>query len=122
MLRLLAIVDVSISGVPPMDDTEKLIREKALLRLSGIFGVPVADLNSGRRFGGDDLRVSFVSDFRRNELDRVTDDILDVADRAITKEIFSGRLKMQTVGEYCDLMVRCSRTKEKAVKKLLGID
>lgn len=122
MLRLLAIVDASIRGALPMDDTEKLIREKALLRLSGIFGVPVADLNPGRRFGGDDLRVSFVSDFRRNELDRVTDDIFDVADRAITKEISLGRLKMQTVGEYCDLMVRCSRTKEKAVKKLLGID
>jgi hypothetical protein len=105
-----------------MDDTEKLIREKALLRLSGIFGIPVADLNPDRRFGGDDLRVSFVSDFRRNELDRVTDDILDVADRAITKEISSGHLKMKTVGEYCDLMVRCSRTKRKNVLKLLEID
>ena len=48
-----------------MDDTEKSIREKALLRLSGIFGIPVADLHPGRRFGGDDLKVSFVSDFRR---------------------------------------------------------
>jgi hypothetical protein len=105
-----------------MDDTEKLIREKSLLRLSEIFGVPVADLNPGRRFGGDDLRVGFVSDFRRNELDRVTDDIFDVADRAIAKEISSGHLKMQTVEEYCDLMVRCSRTKEKAVKRVLGID
>ena len=105
-----------------MNDIEKLIRGKALLRLSGIFGIPVADLNLERRFGGDDLRVSFVSDFRRNELDRVTDDILDVADRAITKEIYSGHLKMQTVGEYCDLMVRCSMTKPEAVKKLLGID
>ena len=105
-----------------MDDTEKLIRERALLRLSGIFGIPVSDLHPSRRFGGEDLKVSFVSDFRRNELDRVTDDILDVADRTITKEINSGQLKMQTVGEYCDLMVRCSKTKQKDVKRLLGID
>jgi hypothetical protein len=122
MRRRRVIAVVSVSGVPFMDDTEKLIREKALLRLSGIFAMPVADLHPGRRFGGDDLKVSFVSDFRRNELDRVTDDILDVADRTITKEINSGQLKMQTVGEYCDLMVRCSRTKPEAVKKLLGID
>lgn len=112
----------ALAGVLLVDEAEKLIREKALLRLSGIFGVPVADLNPARRFGGDDLKVSFVSDFRRNELDRVTDDIFDVADRAIAKEISSGSLKMQTVGEYCDLLVRCSRTRQKAVKKLLGID
>jgi len=105
-----------------VDDTEKLIREKALLRLSGIFGIPVAELNPGRRFGGDDLSVSFVSDFRRNELDRVTDDILDVADRTIAKEIASGHLTMQTVGEYCDLMARCSRTRRNDVLKLLEID
>jgi hypothetical protein len=105
-----------------MDDTEKLIREKALLRLSGIFGIPVAELSPGRRFGGDDLKVSFVSDFRRNELDRVTDDILDVADRLIAKEISSGKLTMQTVAEYCDLLVRCSKTRRKNVLKLLRID
>ena len=104
-----------------MDSTEKLIREKALLRLSGIFGIPVADLKPGRRFG-DDLKASFVSDFRRNEFDKVNDDIHDVADRAITKEMASGRLIIQTVGDYCDHLVRCSVTREKAVKKLLGID
>ena len=76
----------------------------------------------GLRFGGDDLSVSFVSDFRRNELDRVTDDILDVADRTIAKEIASGHLTMQTVGEYCDLMARCSRTRRNDVLKLLEID
>ena len=51
-----------------MDDAEKLIREKALLRLSGIFGIPVAELSLDRRFG-DDFIASFVSDFRRYVFD-----------------------------------------------------
>jgi hypothetical protein len=104
-----------------VDDTEKLIREKALLRLSEIFGIPVAKLSLDRRFG-DDLKASFVSDFRRNEFDKVNDDIHDVADREITKEMASGRLTIYTVGDYCDHMVRCSRTKRKDVLRLLEID
>ncbi len=72
-----------------MDETEEMIRGKALLRPSGIFGVPAAELNPERRFG-DDLKATFVSDFRRNELDQVNDDIHDVADRAIARELGSG--------------------------------
>ncbi len=104
-----------------MDDTEKLIREKALLRLSGIFGIPVADLDPDRRFG-DDLKASFVSDFRRNEFDKVNDDIHDVADKEVTNEMASGRLTIHTVGDYCEHMVRCSRTKRKDVERVLGIN
>jgi hypothetical protein len=90
-----------------VDDTEKLIREKALLRLSEIFGIPVAKLSLDRRFGDDH---------------KVNDDIHDVADREITKEMASGRLTIYTVGDYCDHMVRCSRTKRKDVLRLLEID
>lgn len=104
-----------------MDDTEKLIREKALLRLSGIFGIPVTDLSPDRRFG-DDLKASFVSDFRRNEFDKVNDDIHDVADREITREMASGRLTIHTVGDYCDHMVRCSKSRLKEVRRVLGIE
>ena len=103
-----------------MVEMEEMIREKALLRLSEVLHIPVATLSPERRFG-DDLKASFVTDFRRNEFDQVNDDIHDVADPTITKELSSGHLVIQTVGDYCDHMVRCSRTKPKHVKKLLGI-
>ena len=104
-----------------MEEIEQLIRAKALVRLSGIFKVPVAALTPECRFG-DDLKASFISDFRRNEFDQVNDDIHDVADRTIAKELGSGNLTIKTVGDYCDHMVRCSKTKRKDVVKLLGID
>ena len=100
---------------------EEVIRHKALARLSGIFRVPVTELSPGCRFG-EDLKASFVSDFRRNELDQVNDDIHDVADRVVTKEFVSGRLTIRTVGDYCDHMIRCYGIKPKDVKRLLGID
>ncbi|MFZ5844763.1 MAG: hypothetical protein ACOY3E_17905 [Pseudomonadota bacterium] len=104
-----------------MDEPETEIRDRALLRLAGIFRVPVSALKPELRFGID-LKASFVSDFRRNELDRVSDDIHDVADRAVTKEFESGRLVISTVSDYCDHMVRCSKVKPENVKILFEAD
>ena len=120
MPRRQAVAVVS-SSWGAMEEFEKLIREKALLRLAGIFKVPVAALTPERRFG-DDLKASFVSDFRRNEFDQIDDDIHDVADQSIAKEMSSGNLIIKTVADYCDHMVRCGKTKRKAVEKLLGVD
>lgn len=108
---------MSAIAAAAMNESEKAIRDSALLRLGGIFHLPVAALNPEYRFGVD-LKSSFVSDFRRNELDQVNDDIHDVADRAIAKELASGQLTIQTVGDYCDHMVRCSKTRPKDVKNL----
>lgn len=120
MPRRQAVAVVS-SSWGAMEEFEKLIREKALLRLAGIFKVPVAALTPERRFG-DDLKASSVSDFRRNEFDQIDDDIHDVADQSIAKEMSSGSLIIKTVADYCDHMVRCGKTKRKAVEKLLGVD
>lgn len=102
-------------------DLESTIRDRALLRLAQIFHAPVATLKPELQFGID-LKASFVSDFRRNELDRVNDDIHDVADREIAKELASARLVIQTVQDYCAHMVRCSTVKPKDVTKLLKLD
>jgi hypothetical protein len=102
-----------------MSEIDEQIRGKAMLRLCRIFGLPLEALARERRFG-EDLRASFVSDFRRNELDRINDDIHDVADRSIAKELASGKLMIRTVGDYGDHMVRCSKTRPKEVQKLLN--
>jgi len=101
-----------------MSEIEEKIRDKAMLRLSRIFGVPLEAIAPERRFG-EDLKASFVSDFRRNELDRVNDDIRDVADRLIAKELDSGNLTIGTAGEYCDHMVRCSKSRPRDVQRVL---
>lgn len=102
------------------DEVKRAIRMHALRRLSEIFHVPLAALNPELRFGID-LRSSFVSDFRRNELDIVNDDIHDVADNEITKLLASELLVIRTVDEYCDHMIRCSISRQADVASLLKI-
>lgn len=101
-----------------MREIDEHIRDKAMRRLSRIFGVPLETLAPEQIFG-EDLKASFVSDFRRNELDRINDDIHDVADRSIAKELASGKLTIRTAGDYGNHMVRCGKTRPKEVQKLL---
>ncbi|MCD0258408.1 hypothetical protein JWH06_09490 [Xanthomonas melonis] len=101
-----------------MEALEQMIRASAIARLAKIFHLPVTKLSPDLRFGTD-LAASFVSDFRSNELDQVNDDIRDVADRAITKELGTGQFTIRTVGDYCDHMIRCSKVRPKDVKRSL---
>lgn len=107
--------------VDTMREQEQIIRERALLRVARLFRMPVAELRLDHTFGVD-LKPSFVSDFRRNEFDQIDDDIHDVADRTVAKEFKSGKLVIQTVGDYCDHLVRCSRTKPKDVERIFELD
>lgn len=101
-------------------ELEATIRDRALARLAEVFQMPVSSLRDELQFGVD-LKASFVSDFRRNELDLIHDDIHDVADRSIAKELRSDRLIIRTVGDYCAHMVRCNSAKPKDVAKVLKL-
>ncbi|MBI5874380.1 MAG: hypothetical protein HZB81_00765 [Deltaproteobacteria bacterium] len=103
-----------------MKVSEQIIREYALVRIAEIFDIPVEQLRLDTKFG-EDLKASFVSDFRYNEFDKVDFDIRDVADRKITKELNKGLLTIRTVGDYCDHMVRCYETKPKDVTIILRL-
>lgn len=103
-----------------MKATEQVIREHALARIAEIFGIPVTQLRQDTKFG-EDLKASFVSDFRFNELDKVDFDIRDVADRKITKELNKGEATIYTVGDYCNHMVRCYETMSDEVSRILRL-
>ncbi|WP_211441781.1 hypothetical protein [Collimonas humicola] len=103
-----------------MNVSEKIIRERAFARIAEIFNVPIGLLRQDAKFG-EDLKASFVSDFRHNEFDRVDQDIHDVADRKITKELSKGIVIIRTVEEYCDHMVRCHETKPEDVNRILRL-
>lgn len=98
-----------------MDESE--IRAKALARLSEIFRVPVSDLHPAARFGVD-LKASFVSDFKRNELTIVDDDIHDVADKHVSRKLANGSLTIFTVLDYCDHLVACYKSKPSGVIRI----
>lgn len=100
-----------------MEDSE--IERRAVERVASIFSVPVDMVERNWRFGHE-LKSSFRSDFRPNELDRINDDIHDVADKEILREFTAGVLTISTVGDYCDLMVRCSKKEEGKVLQLLN--
>lgn len=107
--------------VDAMREQEQIIHERALLRVARLFRVPVDELRLDHIFGVD-LKPSFVSDLRRNEFDQIDDDIHGVADRTVAKEFKSGKLVIRTVGDYCDHLVRCSRTKPKDVEIIFELD
>lgn len=97
---------------------ESEVERSAIERIATIFSVPTDKVERSWRFGYE-LNSSFHSDFRRNELDRIDDDIHDVADSEILREFMTGTLTILTVGDYCDLMIRCSKKEERKVFRLL---
>lgn len=103
-----------------MGNMEQTIRERAKLRIANIFNVSVEMLQNNSRFG-DELKASFVSDFKHNEYDQIDQDIRDVADKNITKELNSGMLIINTVGDYCNHMARCYENCPNIVSKILEI-
>jgi hypothetical protein len=104
-----------------MNDIEKQIWDAAMRRVADVFGITLDALRPELKFG-EDLKRSFVSDFRRNEFDLINDDIHDVADRKVKKDIASGALVIRTVEDYCRHMIRCYEAKPKAVKQALRIE
>lgn len=98
----------------------KWLWDAAMKRVAEVFGISIDDLRPELTFG-EDLKCSFVSDFRRNEFDMIGDDINDVADRNVAKELASGTLVITTVGDYCRHMVRCYEAKPEDVEHVLHI-
>lgn len=99
---------------------EETIRERALVRIAEVFNILVEKLRLDFVFG-EDLKPSFVSDWRENEFDKLYYDIRDVADRKIARELSKGVIIIRTVRDYCDHMVRCYETKPKDVCEILGL-
>jgi hypothetical protein len=75
---------------------EPKIRVAALARVAQLFNLPASSLKDEMRFG-DDLKASFVSDWRRNEFDQVLDDIRDVADAETLKALNAGILVITAI-------------------------
>jgi len=102
-----------------MKVSEQIIREHALARIAEIYGIPVTELRLDTKFA--DMKVSFISNWRFNELDKVYFDIGDVADRKITKELKRGEGTIYTIEDYCNHMVRCYQTKPEDVSIILKL-
>jgi len=98
-----------------------MLREHAKQRIARLFKMQVDSLAMGAVFGKD-LKASFVSDFKANEFDQLDNDIKDVSDRRLLKELSSGMLVIHTVSDYCDHMVRCYYIKPKDVARILQLE
>jgi hypothetical protein len=101
--------------------TEELVRRFAIRRLANVFHLPETALSYEARFGRD-LKATSVSDFKANEFDMIDNDIKDVADRGLLKQMSQGTLVIRTVGDYCDHMVRCSSVNPREVARVLGLN
>ena len=96
------------------------VRSYALKRISDVFSVPFDSLKYDDKFGVD-LNCTYVSDLKFNEIDMIYHDLRDVATREILEEIEDGLVVINTVGEYCEYMVRCSDVNAEEVAYVLGI-
>jgi len=96
-------VTKSAKAVP----SEQAVRRHSLRHLAEVFCVSEASLSLDARFGKE-LKANPASDFKVNQFDIVGGDIKDVADKRLLKEMAQGKLVIQTVGDYCEHMVRCS--------------
>ncbi len=99
-------------------NSEQQIWQKSVLRLTKVFSIDEDRINLSDRFGVE-LKASFVSDFKDNELDIISNDIHDVADKKSASDLEAGRLVITTVSDYCEFMVRCSRSNLKEVMQKL---
>ena len=100
--------------------SEEVVRMHALRRLAEVFGVPEASISIDARFG-QDLKADTRSDFKANQLDIIDFDIKDVADKRLLKEMAEGKVVIQTVGDYCQHMVRCSSINPDEVVRVLRL-
>ena len=100
--------------------SEDVVRRHALRHLAEVFGVPEASLPLDARLG-QELKVNPASDSKGNQFDIVDGDIKDVADKQLLKEMAQGKLVIQTVGDYCEHMVRCSSINPKEVVRVLRL-
>ena len=103
-----------------MNIPDEELREFAISRVAHVFNLKPDAFAIDTAFG-DVLKASFISDFKANEFDQLDFDIHDVADKQTLKALGSGSLVIRTVGDYCEHMVRCYRTKPVEVMRVLGI-
>jgi hypothetical protein len=82
--------------------TSLSIKAKALRRVAYLFKRPLSVLRLDDRFGIE-LDASFVSDFRRNEMDRILFDVEDIAEILDDESVFS---HIVTVNDFCNLVDR----------------
>ncbi|WP_459873872.1 hypothetical protein [Endothiovibrio diazotrophicus] len=102
----------------PMEISEDELRNAAKLRIARLFNVAPENISLDDIFGKD-IHTSFVSNWKPNELDIIYDDICDIVDKKTWKELGSGRIKIRTVGDYCDLMVSSYKSNKKNVTEIL---
>lgn len=100
--------------------SEDAIRRHSLRHLAEVFDLPEAALSLDARFG-QELKANPASDFKANQFDIIDGDIKDVADKQLLKELGQGTLVIQTVGDYCDHMVRCNSINPGEVARVLRL-
>lgn len=101
-----------------MELKELEIKQRALKRIALIFSLPPENIQMNWRFGYE-LKSTFRSYFRRNEIERIDDDIHDVADKETLRAFADGSVTISTVNEYCALMVHRSEEDTRKVMEVL---
>jgi hypothetical protein len=103
-----------------MDYSDEDILNAAKKIVAKTFNVSINTISLDYEFGNE-LKNSFISDFKWNEYDDILEYIRDAADSCILKELNSGDVVIRTVDDFCKHMIRCYHINKKKVVKILEI-
>jgi hypothetical protein len=114
--------DSSQYPVATLGFSDEEVRSAARKRVSRIFNVSLDSFSLESEFGKDFKTTpsSWLKSF--NELDIITEDIEDVASASFMKEWRAGHIKITTVADYCECMVRCYHDSPTDVVYILSED
>jgi hypothetical protein len=100
-------------------DKEKIV-DMCVLRLKSIFNIVDCSVDMKWKFG-EELKASFVSDFKENELDCILDDIRFVSSKEMLKRLNNEEVEITTAGDYCDFMFNAYLENPKRVLSVLNV-
>ncbi|WP_341503749.1 hypothetical protein [Gallaecimonas sp. GXIMD4217] len=102
-----------------MDNLESKIKQKSIERLAALLDVDASTLSEEMSLATA-VKPNPVKFWKRNQFDKILDDIRDVADKESTKLLESGDFEVKTVQDYVNFMIRCYEENPKLVLLVLG--
>ena len=100
-------------------ETEKCVREAAKKYIGRVFSIPLEHLDDNHTFGFQIKAKPNSSG--EDEYDDLTFDIKRIVDDETMEDIFSNKIPINTLRDFCDLMIKFYDIDRRQVRIVLGI-
>ena len=101
-------------------DTQNEIREASMKYISNLFKIPLESFDKNYKFG-EDLKAK-PNPFSEGEFDDLIFDIEYVADDETLNDFRSNKIKITTVEDFSNYMIKCYDKKRREVRRVLKLN